>query len=56
MKPKPRVRPHIRRPVFESLRYECRGLHPDFTDLFCYGYGRTIQEAYENWFNEPIPF
>jgi len=51
---KPRVRPK-RRSGFKSDWFECQGRIPG-TGLEGWGYGRTIQEAYENWLDEPIPF
>lgn len=50
---KPRIRPKTK--GFFAGRFECEGVMPSF-GIVGWGYGRTIQEAYENWLKEPIPF
>lgn len=51
------IKPRIRfktKGTFKG-KFECEGPIAGIS-ITGWGYGRTIQEAYENWLSEPIPF
>lgn len=51
---KPRIKPkkHWR---LTGPWYECHGIHPSMK-IEGWAYGRSIQEAYQNWLDDPLPF
>lgn len=56
MKPKLRV---YRRGIHARMKYEVRGEAPcpvTKRPIFGYGYGHTMEQAYYNWLESPIPF
>jgi len=52
---KPKIRPLRNLGPLDGPWFECKGFIPG-TKLEGWGYGRTIEEAYESWLSEEILF
>lgn len=61
IKESPRIKPYraATKAMAEQLKFECRGkIDCPITNerIYGYGYGRTIEQAYYNWRESPLPF